>query len=420
MKKLILAASLAVLAAWPAAADETVKVLHIRADPGEQAVMAAAAADYEAAHPGVKIELQYLENEAFKAKLPTLLQAGDSEDIPDAFWGWGAGGLTEQVKSGVVRSIDTALDDATKATYSAGALGAFTRDGQLYGIPINITEVVLWYNKKLFAQAGVDAESMKTWSGFLAGVQKLKDAGITPISVGAKDKWPVHFFWSYLVMREVGHDGFTAARNGENGGFAGEGFVKASQSFLDLVKLNPFQEGFQAAGYTDAAGLFGDGKAAMHLMGDWDYAAAKTNSASKQGIPDEDLGMLPFPTLEGGAGDPNDTLGGMDGWAFSKNASDEAVKFIAYYQSAEVQAKIAAGGYYIPAVIGGADALSNPFQKEVAANIAKANWHAIFFDQELGADVGGVVNDTSAQLASDVISAQDAALQIEAAMASTR
>ena len=52
------------------------------------------------------------------------------------------------------------------------------------------------------------------------------------------------------------------------------------------------------------------GKAAMHLMGDWDYQVAKDNSASKNGIADDQLGILPFPTIEGGKGDPASALAG--------------------------------------------------------------------------------------------------------------
>ncbi len=82
----------------------------------------------------------------------------------------------------------------------------------------------------------------------------------------------------------------------------------------------------------------------MHLMGDWDYGAMKDNSATKAGIPDEDLGILPFPTIAGGKGDPTDTLGGLSGYLFSKNASDEAVKFIEFYNSKLVQARFGEAG----------------------------------------------------------------------------
>ena len=88
---------------------------------------------------------------------------------------------------------------------------------------------------------------MATWDGFLASVQKIKDAGITPISLGGQDKWPAHFYWSYLVVRLAGQDAFNAARSGDGDGFADAPFVQAGQMFLDLVAMEPFQDGFLAA-----------------------------------------------------------------------------------------------------------------------------------------------------------------------------
>jgi len=276
--------------------------------------------------------------------------------------------------------------------------------------------VVLWYNKALFEQAGVDPASMSTWDGFLAGVQTIKDAGITPLAIGAKDKWPAHFWWSKLVVRLAGQEGFEAAARGEGDGFAGEDFVKAGDYFLQLAALEPWQPGFAAAAYGDASGYFGDGKAAMHLMGDWDYGVMKDNSASKQGIPDDQLGILPFPTIEGGKGDPTDTLGGLSGYLFSRNASDAAVKWVEFFNSAEVQARFANANFYIPIAKGAADGMVNPFKVQVAQNIGNAHWHALFFDQALGPNVGGVVNDISAELASNAMSAQEAAELIKEAV----
>jgi raffinose/stachyose/melibiose transport system substrate-binding protein len=48
---------------------------------------------FEAAHPGVKFEITPLENEAFKTKLTTVIQAGDP---PDIFHTWGGGVLAQQ------------------------------------------------------------------------------------------------------------------------------------------------------------------------------------------------------------------------------------------------------------------------------------------------------------------------------------
>ncbi len=413
MKRIALAAMLGLMAFAPAQAQTTVTYLNI-ATGNDKALMEELARQYEAENPGVKIELPTLENEAFKAKLTTLLQ---SADAPDIFHSWGGGVFYEQAKAGVLRDVTDVISQAAKDEIGTAGVAAFTApDGKVYGLARDVSEVVLWYNKDLFNQAGVDPASMSTWEGFLAGVQKFKDAGITPIAVGAKDKWPAHFWWSKLVVRLAGQDGFNAAARGEGDGFAGEDFVKAGEYFLQLAQLEPWQPGFLAAGYGDASGYFGDGKAAMHLMGDWDYQTQRDSSASKNGLSDEQLGILPFPTIEGGKGDPTDTLGGIGGYLFSKSASDEAVKFLEWYNSKTQQEKFAAQSYYIPLAKGAADNMTNPFKVQVAKNIGGAHWHANFFDQALGPNVGGVVNDVSAELAANAISAQEAAEMVKEAV----
>ncbi len=414
MKRIALAAMLGLAAILPAHAQTVVKHLHITSIPAELELMNQAVAEFEAANPDIKVELPFLENEAFKAKLTTLLQ---SADAPDVFHSWGGGVFYEQAAAGVLRPVEDVVTAEAKDAIGTAGVSAFTAaDGHLYGLARDVGEVVLWYNKALFEQAGVDPASMNSWDGFLAGVQTIKDAGITPLAIGAKDKWPAHFWWSKLVVRLAGQEGFEAAARGEGDGFAGEDFVKAGDYFLQLAALEPWQPGFAAAAYGDASGYFGDGKAAMHLMGDWDYGVMKDNSASKQGIPDDQLGILPFPTIEGGKGDPTDTLGGLSGYLFSRNASDAAVKWVEFFNSAEVQARFANANFYIPIAKGAADGMVNPFKVQVAQNIGNAHWHALFFDQALGPNVGGVVNDISAELASNAMSAEEAAELIKEAV----
>jgi raffinose/stachyose/melibiose transport system substrate-binding protein len=91
---------------WSASAETMVRVLHILESPKAREIWRAAADRYEKAHPGVKVEFDFLENEAFKAKLPTLLQ---SNDRPSIFWSWGGGVMYEQIKAGVCQDIKNAI-----------------------------------------------------------------------------------------------------------------------------------------------------------------------------------------------------------------------------------------------------------------------------------------------------------------------
>jgi raffinose/stachyose/melibiose transport system substrate-binding protein len=86
--KSVLYLALCGLLSLSASAETTIKILHLQKNPKIIAIWQEAADQYEKAHPGVKVKFDYLENEAFKAKLPTLLQ---SKDRPSLFHSWGGG-----------------------------------------------------------------------------------------------------------------------------------------------------------------------------------------------------------------------------------------------------------------------------------------------------------------------------------------
>ena len=113
------------------------------------------------------------------------------------------------------------------------------------------------------------------------------------------------------------------------GDWTGDCFVKAGEALKQLIDLEPFQPGFQAATHDAQEGEFGNGKAAMMLQGQWAAGAQASNSESTKGIGDA-LGWAPFPSVEGGAGLPTDVFGGGDNFAVGRDAPPEAVEFLKY------------------------------------------------------------------------------------------
>ena len=404
-----LLALLALLAFTAAQAQTVVKFMSLTGDDGRPEYEDAVIAAFNAEHPDIQVIAERLPNEDFKKKLPTLLQTSEA---PHLFYSWGGGILEEQVAAGVTRDISGLLDEDFLTTMSPAGMNAFTIEGEIVGLPQQVQEVGFWYNKDLADQAGIDVQAIETWDDFLAAVQQAKDAGITPIAVGGLDKWPLHFYWSYLAMREAGLQGFLDAQNGEGDGFAAEPFVKAGEDFKRLIDMEPFQEGFMTMGYTDTSGFFGDGGAVFQLMGNWDYGTQRGASQSG-GLDDDKLGFLRFPTVEGGAGNATDTFGGINGFVVSSDAPDEAVTFLEYLMNAENQLEAGRLGIFIPMAVGSDAGLSNPFFAQISRDLSESQWHQIFLDQSLGADVGGVVNDISAQLATGDIDPQTAAELIQ-------
>ena len=164
-------------------------------DPGKADFQAIADA-YTAAHPNVKINITVLENEAFKTKLATRSRPATCPTCssPGAAAPW-----PSRPTPALLKDI-TADVAAWKDTINPGAMSIYQYNGKQYGIPWDMGMIGFWYNKELFEQAGITAPPT-TWDEFLAAVDKLKDAGITPLAIAGKDKWPSMHLWTYLVLR---------------------------------------------------------------------------------------------------------------------------------------------------------------------------------------------------------------------------
>jgi raffinose/stachyose/melibiose transport system substrate-binding protein len=370
-------------------------------------VWAKLARDFEAAHPGVRINITPLENEAFKAKLTTVTQAGNP---PDLFHSWGGGVLEQQVEAGLVKELS-----GEPASFLSGlpqnGVKLYQVGGKQYGVPYELGMVGFWYNKELFAKAGV-SQPPKTWAELLAVVGQLKAAKIVPIALAGGDKWPAHFYWSYLAIRQGGVSGMAEAA--KTGGFDGPDFVTAGAKLAELVGLDPFQPGFLGAKYMASDGqsaIMGNGQAAMELMGQWAPSIEAAYSTDKKGIGDK-LGFFPFPALEGGKGSLNDVLGGCNGYAVGKNAPPEAFEFLKFLLSPQSQRTVAREGGVLPLAAGAEDALVDPNLKAVHAVLAQATGFQLYLDQAYPPAIGQQVNDSVAALVAKSASPQAVAQAI--------
>src|ERR1700683_2986535 len=269
--------------------------------------------------------------------------------------------------------------------------------------------------QELFKKAGVNAEAIKTWDDFLGAVKALKAAGITPIINGGGDKWPMHFYYSYLIMRIGGENALADAKAGKNGGFKNSTFVEAGKRLRDLAALEPFQAGYLATKYGEAAGMFGDGKGAMQLMFELLPAMQGGRSTNGRGLPEDDIGIFAFPTIPGGKGKATDTLGGVHGFRVTKSAPPEAVDFLKFFSQEKYAKEAAASGGYIPIYKGTATAITDPLFRQIADILSQTTYPPNFLDQDLGPSVGRVINDVSVSVAEGKITPEAAAAAIQEA-----
>ncbi|HEX2908894.1 MAG TPA: extracellular solute-binding protein [Phototrophicaceae bacterium] len=379
---------------------------HIATQEDQAAYWQSLADAYMEANPNVAVNITILENAAFKQRLTTVMQAGDP---PDLFQSWGGAVLWEYAANGLVRNIAPELEGDWRDSFAAqAALNLFGQEDETYGVPVSWGAVGMFYNKALFEQAGVEIPT--TWAEFLTAVQTFKDAGITPIALGEGEKWPGHFWWVYLATQLGGEEAFLKAYSRE-GAFTDEPFVQAGEYLKELVDMEPFQEGFLGTTHPESEGVFGNGEAAMMLMGQWAPAAQAQYSEDGEGIGD-DLGWFPFPAVEGGKGNPDDVFGGGDGFAVGANAPDEAVDFLKFLTNEESQRGSAF--FLVPVVKNTADVFADdPVMQSILAARDAAPYFQMYYDQFLPPAVGSAVNDAVETIFAGVATPEEAAQAIE-------
>ena len=344
--------------------------------------------DFEAANPNVTINIQAIQNEDMDGKLQTALNSGDA---PDIFMARGGGKLADVVAAGQAQDLTGKIDAATKSAVGQGAFSAFTVDGKIYGMPVAVLPGGIFYSKDLFAKAGITS-TPKTMADLNDAVTKLKAAGIEPIALGAKDAWPAAHWFYFFALRECSQDTMTAAAKSRS--FNDPCWTKAGQDLQTFAATNPFNQGFlttsaqQGAG--SSAGLIANHKAAMELMGAWDPGVIASLTPDQKALPD--LGWFPFPSVEGGKGDPAAMMGGVDGYSCSTKAPKECAQFLNFAMQKQYQEGYSKAFQTLPASKDAQSAVTDPALLDILKAYNNAPYVSVWLDTLFGQNVGNALN----------------------------
>ncbi|WP_235912293.1 extracellular solute-binding protein [Ruania zhangjianzhongii] len=357
------------------------------------------AAEFEADNPGVSVEVQGYQNEELQRTLiPNQLRTGEGLDL---YQQWGAGELAGQVDAGYVMDVSDQVTQEVEAL--GGVVAPWQYEGQTYGLPYNFGIEGFWYNKELFDQAGI-TELPTTLEELYDAIDALKDAGITPIGVGAGDGWPAAHYWYNFALKSCSPEVLQQSQS--ELAWDDPCFVEAGEMLAEFVAAEPFQDGFLATsaqqGAGSSAGMLATGEVAMELMGHWNPGVMggilQEETGEEEASPPEFLGWFNFPGIEGAAGDPTAALGGGDGFSCSAWAPPECVDLLRYISSADVQTRFGEIGAGVPVTPGSEEGIGDPNLQEVLAGLREASYVQLWFDTAYGPTVGGAMNDAVVQL----------------------
>ena len=265
MKKLvslILALAVALSLTGAAFAEEPVTITYatFSASGAQEETLKKMVEVFEEKNPDIKVDVQLTGYDDYFTKLATTVGGGNAPDV-----------FEMNMENFLAYMLRGACADLTglvdPASYSEGTLSAVSSDGKLYAVPMSFSTCVLFYNKDLFDQAGIDyPDDTWTWTEAQAAAEKIRALGDD--------------IWGYY--QPVSYNEFYKSVKGNGGSLLNEDYtaftvntpenVAVLEAMLTRVRgedrVMPNAEDMAGRGDWD---LFSEGKLGMLVSGIWGF-----------------------------------------------------------------------------------------------------------------------------------------------------
>ena len=305
----------------------TLRISSDMSNPGPRAVMEQLAADFDALHPDLTVELTIVDREAWKTQIRNALTANP----PDVVNWYAANRMTPYVDAGLFMDI-TDWWEAGDYEGLESVRGAMTIDDRQWGVPYTYYQWGVYYREDIFNELGLSEPS--TWEEEVANCQVIIDSGRDCYAIGTRFLWTAGGWFDYINMRTNGFDFHMALGRGEVE-WTDPRVAETFANWRTLIDMGAFIDDHQSLNWQDALTPMINGEATAYLMGNF-----AVDQFRNGGLTDDQLDFYQFPVitegLEMGEDAPTDTFHVASG---AENV-DAARAFLAYVTSAEVQTEI--------------------------------------------------------------------------------
>lgn len=274
------------------------------------------AREFDEREPGIKVEYREIQFDDVVSEAMRAFATGQAPDIiavdnPEhaLFAARGAFlDITDRIANSEV--IDP-------ANYFPGPLNSVTWDGKLYGVPKATNTIALYYNKDLYAKAGI-TEPPKTWDELVEVSRKLNDPANNVYGLAFSAKANEEGTFQFLPWAQMGGGGYDNIN--------APGAVKALEIWKTILDEKLASPDTLTRGQWDSTGTFNSGNAAQVISGPWEL-----NRMLEEAKFDWGVALLPTET-EGGT--RSSAMGDFN-WAIfaSTQHPDEAFKALEYFAS---------------------------------------------------------------------------------------
>lgn len=330
---------------------DTVQMFTWVGSPDEEAQWQAYVDGGKLSDPSVDVAFNGPAIGSYYTKLTTQLRGSSAPCIVTI-----QNGRVERFQSALEPLDDLAADAGVNIDdYDSSMIAQLSEDGSVYALPYDAEPMLVFYNKSLFAAAGV-AEPDTSWTtdDFLAAAKATTKDGVYGFAIGqgigGLSVWLEANGESYIA-----DDGTVDLQDPD--------LINRFQFLVDLATVDGVSKPLEASGgtYPDID-QFSSGQAAMFINGTWDLAH------QQEEIGEENLGVATIPSDDG---TPRGSIAGT-GFAVTESCSDKPAAFaaIAAMTSAESQQSVAISRKQVPARADSLEAWQSAVGEEAATVVA--------------------------------------------------
>lgn len=310
-------------------------------DPVESAAVDEIYAGFTEANPNITIVREAFDTDQMRDTVSTALASGTGPDV--IFYDSGPGYAGVLANAGLLTPLDQyATQYGWADRIAPSPLAATTIGGQLFGLPLQVDLIGMYYNQTLLEQEGLTAP--ETFDQLLAFCGQAAEKGYIPIAFGSLDGWPTFHQFSMTANQMAGPDGVQQLVQGQGSWNSPEIVTAIKSYFVDMRDAGCFSDDVNAITYDDGNALFYSGQSLLHTTGSWLVTEIETN------MPDQDVRFVPFPEISGGKG--RAWVSGVGSAYYITSGAenpDAAAQFLEYLFSPEIVARwVGEARYVVP------------------------------------------------------------------------
>ena len=295
-------------------------------NPDKKAAYEAAVEAFKAANPDINVTANNGDREAHKDTIRNALQ----NDAPDVITWYPGNRMGPFVDAGLFTDIsDLWASDPNLSENFNAIKPTMSRDGKQWGVPYSYYQWGVYYRADIYAK--LELSEPKTWEELLGNCDVLKEAGVTPFTIGTQYLWTAAGVFDYLNLRTNGyevHNDLTAGKIK----YTDERIRNTFAKWEEMLDRCTFVSTHATMDWQAAIAPFANGDAAMYVMGNFSVGQYKD-----AGLTDDQIDFFQFPEITPGLARAEEAP--ADAFFIPANAKnvENAKKFLSFVATAEVQ-----------------------------------------------------------------------------------